>query len=177
MAWRRGAGRMGQGSFTGWSAKTPGTNNAAILRSAVVINELMYKPISGEDDDQYVEILNQGASPVNLGGWRLEGGISFTYPSNTVLAANGYLVVARNAARLRTNYANLNLVNCLGDFSGKLSGGGERIVLTMPDTVVSTNASGRVETNLIHIAMDEVTYGDRRAMGASGRTAGAAAWS
>ena len=150
----------GAGEFYRLVSKTPGTNNAGIRRSAVVINELMYNPISGEDGDQYVEILNQGPGSVNLGGWRLEGGVGFSYPSNTVLAANGYLVVARNAARLRTNYGNLNLVNCLGDFSGTLAGGGERVVLTMPDTVVSTNASGRVETNLIHIAVDEVTYDD-----------------
>ena len=28
---------------------------------------------------------------------------------------------AFNAARLRSNYANLNLANCLGDFAGRLS--------------------------------------------------------
>lgn len=149
----------GAGEFYRLSAKTPGTNNAAILNSTVVINELMYQPISGEDDDQFVEVFNRGPVSVDLAGWRLEGAISFTCPSNTVLAANGYLVVARNAARLQTNYANLNSANCLGDFSGRLSGRGERIVLTMPDTVVGTNSSGRVETNLIHIAVDEVTYG------------------
>jgi hypothetical protein len=75
------------------------------------------------------------------------------------MAADSYLVVARNAAHLRTNYANLTAGNTLGDFSGKLSGGGERVVLTMPDTVVATNNNGVVVTNLIHIAVDEVTYG------------------
>ncbi|HWI58410.1 MAG TPA: CotH kinase family protein, partial [Bacillota bacterium] len=85
--------------------------------------------------------------------------MSFTFPSNTVLAADGYLVVARNAARLRTNYANLNLTNCLGDFSGKLSHQGEHLALTMPDSITSTNQQGVVATNWIHIQVCDATYG------------------
>ncbi len=147
------------------TAKTPGTNNAAIRRSEVVINEIMYQPASQNDDDQFLEIHNRGASAVNLGGWRLRDGISFVFPTNTLLAANSYLVVARNAARLRTNYAHLTFGNCLGDYDGRLSGGGERIALTMPDTVITTNTAGRVETNTIHIVMDEVIYGAGGAWG------------
>jgi hypothetical protein len=148
----------GADQFYRLAAKTPGTNNASIRVSQVAINELMYDPISGNDDDQYVEIYNWGTNVVNLSGWTLADAVSFTFPSNTVLATDGYLVVARNAARLRTNYANLNLSNCLGDFSGKLSHNGERLALTMPDTIVSTKGGVSV-TNTIHIAVDEVTYG------------------
>ncbi|HEY5911572.1 MAG TPA: lamin tail domain-containing protein [Verrucomicrobiae bacterium] len=142
------------------SAKTPGTNNASIRLSQVVINELMYHPISGDDDDQYVELFNRGATPVNLAGWVLGDGIDFTFPSNTVIAADNYLVVARNATRLRTNYANLNPNNCLGDFTGRLAHNGERVTLRMPDTILDTNSLGVVTTNLIHITVNDVTYGN-----------------
>lgn len=141
------------------AAPTFGTNNAALRVSQVGLNELMYHPISGNDDDQFVELYNRGTNAMSLSGWRLEGGVSYSFPSNTVLGADGYLVVARNAARLRTNYPNLNLTNCLGDYSGQLAHRSERVVLTMPDQIVSTNASGLVSTNTIHIAVDEVTYG------------------
>lgn len=149
----------GADQFYRLNAKTPGATNAGVRVSQIVINELMYAPLSLEDDDQYVELYNRGGSSVNLGGWKLDDAIGFTFPSNTVLAADNYLVVARNAAHLRTNYPNLTAGNTLGDFSGKLSGRGERLGLTMPDTVVSTNDIGVVVTNLIHIAVDEVTYG------------------
>lgn len=142
------------------SAKTPGTNNASIRISQVVINELMYHPISGDDDDQYVELYNRGATAVNLGGWGLRDGIDFTFPTNTTIGANSYLVVARNAAHLRTNYSNLNVNNCLGDFTGRLAHNGERITLRMPDTIVTTNNQGVVSTNLIHITVNDVTYGN-----------------
>ena len=148
----------GANQFYRLAAKRPGTNNAAIRISPVVINELMYHPISENDDDQYVELYNRGTNQVDLGGWTLADAVDYTFPTNTLLATNGYLVIARNALRLRANYPNLNLTNCLGDFGGKLSGSGERLALTMPDTLVSTNGNGAAVTNTIHIAVDEVSY-------------------
>ena len=59
---------------------------------------MIYDPISSNDDDQYVELYNRSTNTVNLGGWQLTGGISFTFPSNTVLVPDSYLVVARNSA-------------------------------------------------------------------------------
>jgi hypothetical protein len=137
--------------------KTPGTPNGKILVSDVVINEIMFKPVSGSSDDEFVELYNRGPSAVNLAGWRLSDGISYTFPTNAVIAAGGYLVAANKAAHLITNYANLNTNNTLGNYGGSLGNGGARIALTMPDEVVSTNGSFLV-TNIIHIAMDEVTY-------------------
>lgn len=148
----------GAGQFYRLQAKTPGAANAPIRVSDIVINELMYDPISGNDDDQYVELYNRGTASVNLGGWRLAEGVSYTFPGNSVIAADGYVVVAKNAARLRTNYANLTTANTFGNFTGKLSGSGERIVLTMPDTIITTNANGVVTSTVIHIPVDEVAY-------------------
>ncbi|HEU5124804.1 MAG TPA: lamin tail domain-containing protein [Verrucomicrobiae bacterium] len=147
----------GNAQFYRLSSKTPGAANATLLVDDVVINELMYHPISENDDDQYVELYNRGTSPVNLGGWKLEDGISYTFPSNVVIAAGDYIVVARSATRLRSNYSNLNAANCLGDFSGRLSHGGERVILTKPDTHKDV-VDGETLTNIIDITVDEVTY-------------------
>src|SRR5439155_556515 len=46
----------GGDQFYRLSSQTPGSANAPILIGDVVINELMYKPISGDDKDQYVEL-------------------------------------------------------------------------------------------------------------------------
>ena len=94
-----------------------------------------------------------------LGGWKVGGGISLRFPTTCVLAARGYLVVGRNTTCLLTNYPQLNATNTVGNFSGRLSGRGERLTLTMPDTTVSTNSRGVVATNNIDIVVDEVTYG------------------
>jgi hypothetical protein len=144
-----------------WSRGTPtlGTNNAAPLVSAIGFNELMYHPLVGGDDAQYVELFNHGTNAVSLAGWKLGGGISWTFASNQVVAAGGYLVIGRNISYLLTNYAQLNAANTVGNFGGKLSGAGERLTLTMPDTTLSTSGSGVVTTNYLDIVVDEVTYG------------------
>ena len=141
------------------SRSTPGAANAPWRQEAVVINEIMYEPISGDADDSYVELYNRSAGTVNLSGWEFSQGIGFTFPTNTALPAGGYLVVAKNAAHLRANYSQLTAQNTLGDFSGNLSNDGERLVLTQPHALVSTNSQGALTTNLIHIAVADLIYG------------------
>src|SRR5262249_27667131 len=107
------SGRYPDGTpgFRALASTTLGTKNSAPLRPAIVINEIMYAPISGDNDDQYVELYNRGTNRVDLSGWKFTAGISYTFPPNTGLAADGYLVVARNEARMRTNYSGLNSAN------------------------------------------------------------------
>ncbi|MDB6030496.1 MAG: CotH protein, partial [Verrucomicrobiales bacterium] len=149
----------GAALFTRLNQTTPGTNNAPFRVADVVINEVMYDPVSGDSQDEYVELYNRATNAVNIGGWRIRDAVSYNIPSGTIIGPNGYLVIAANAARLRSNYANLTFGNTLGNFSGSLANGGERIELNMPDEVAATNSFGQLVTNKIHIMMDEVTYG------------------
>ena len=118
----------GANDFYAFTTNTPGTNNSAILIGDIVINELMYDPISGNDDDQYIELYNKGTNTINLAGWQFTSGVTFTFPANTVIAPNGYLVVARNMTNLFAKYPNLNSGNTVGNYSGKLSHNGELLV-------------------------------------------------
>jgi hypothetical protein len=138
---------------------TPGTNNSPLLLRDLVINEIMYNPISRDSDDEFVELHNRGGATMNLGGWRLAGGISYTFPPHASVPANGYLVIARNAARLLSRYPNLTANNTVGDFNGSLANGGERIALAMPDPSFTTNGAVTT-TNFNYIVVDEVTYRD-----------------
>jgi regulation of enolase protein 1 (concanavalin A-like superfamily) len=140
----------GANDFYRLSAKTPGTNNAGILISDVVINELMYDPISGNDDDQYVELYNRSTNTVDMSGWQLSDGVSYIIPTNTLLTSGGYLVVARNMTNLFAKYPNLNSGNTVGNFSGKLSHNGEHLALLMPVSHNGTN---------INVMVNDLTYG------------------
>ncbi|HKX62528.1 MAG TPA: lamin tail domain-containing protein, partial [Verrucomicrobiae bacterium] len=155
------SGRFPDGAteFYPLTAHTPGAANGTIRVSDIVINELMYKPISGQTDDEYIEIYNRGAAPVNIGLWRFIAGITYTFPTNTVIAPGAYFVVARNATNLLAKYSNLNSTNTFGNFSGTLANKGERVALGMPDLNVSTNNAGQVRTNTVYVVVDEVTYG------------------
>lgn len=155
------SGRFPDGAknFYRLERKTPGTANAPIFISQIVINELMYHPISGDDDFQFVELYNRGTDPVNLSGWKLKDGISFTFAPGTIVGSNSYLVVVRNLPRFANNYANVPPSKMVGDFNGRLSGSGERIALSMPDEILVTNSTGGIVTNKMDIEVDEVTYG------------------
>jgi len=139
---------------------TPGTANTSVRVEDVVINEIMYHPVSDDDEDQYVELHNRSSASIDLSGWRFTAGIDFEFPSGARIPARGYVVVAKNLPRLLASHAQLNSANAFGDFGGALSQTGERIVLAKPDLVVSTNELGRLETNTIHIAFSEVAYAD-----------------
>ncbi len=153
-------GRFPDGAklFSRLLTPTPGTNNSGMKPASVVINEIMYDPVSGDADDEYVELHNRSTNTVSLTGWRLRDGVSYDFPDGTSMSPGSFLVVARNAARLRTNYAQLNILNCVGNYSGSLANGGERIELNFPDQVVGTNAQGQLRTNTIRITHDEVRY-------------------
>lgn len=139
---------------------TPGAANAAVRVSDVVINEIMFHPVTGNDDDQFVELYNRGAAPVNLEGWQLSDGVEYTFPAGAVIPANGFVVVGRNPARLRASSPNLPAGTLFGGFSGRLAGRGERIALAMPGSTISANANGVLETNQFAIVVDELTYAD-----------------
>ena len=158
----RSSGRFPDGAaeFYPLQAQTPGTNNSAIFVSDIVINEIMYSPISGQSDDEYVELYNRGTSSVDLGGWSFVAGINYTFPSSVVLAPDGYLVVAKNVTNLLTRYTNLTTENTFGDYGGTLANGGERLALAQPHLDYTTNSQGVVSTNTVHVVVNEVTFGD-----------------
>jgi hypothetical protein len=152
-------GRVPDGApcFYRLASRTLGTNNGPPRLSSVVINEIMYDPISGSDDNQYVELYNRTANPVDLSNWRFTSGIDFIFPTNTPLAPYSCLVVAKNAARLQASYTNLNSGNCLGNFQGALAHGGERVALGFPDYNLVTNGSV-VSVQTAWVDVNEVTY-------------------
>ena len=154
------SGRSPDGSDTirRLSTPTPKAANSAWKVETVVINELMYDPITGLEEDEYVELYNRGTESVNLAGWKLKKGIEFDFADETILPAGGYLVVAKDKARLLKNYPQLNTSNTVGDFSGKLNNSTDRLILTKPDDVISTNSFGEFETNTIHIAVADLVY-------------------
>ena len=79
-----------------WFRLTPSPNAAnGNPLPHVVINEIMYHPV--DSNDEYIELLNPMAVAAPLSepnsGWRLAGGVDYTFPMGTVLPAGGRLVV------------------------------------------------------------------------------------
>ena len=50
-----------------------------------MINEII-NPISGDDNDEYVELHNRSANTLDLAGWRFTDGIDFEFSAKATLA-------------------------------------------------------------------------------------------
>jgi len=86
----------------------------------------MYHPATNESQLEWVELHNQNAIDVDLGGWKLIGGIDYSFPVGTVIRGGGDLVVAISPATL---IAATGLTNVVGPFTGRLSNNGEELRL------------------------------------------------
>ncbi|HTH48278.1 MAG TPA: CotH kinase family protein [Candidatus Limnocylindria bacterium] len=108
----------------------------------VVLNEVMYHPPEDRDELQYIELHNAGSAPVSLDGWTLRKGAKFTFPKGAQLAAGAYAVLCRDRAAFTQHYG--AEVPVLGEFSGHLKHGGEKLELedaagTLVDAVKYTD--------------------------------------
>lgn len=140
----------------------------------VVINEVHYDPEFNTALLEFVELYNAGTNAVDISGWRFSAGVTYTFPSNTVLVAHGYAVVAENPTNLFNRYG----VQAYGPFEGRLSSDGETLRLRdgagrevdevdygvgFPWPVASAGDGGSME--LINPALDNNLGGSWRASG------------
>jgi hypothetical protein len=146
--WSLGRYPDGNSFWHGLTPRTDAAANSAPL-PGVVISELMYHPpatTEGEDNTahEFIELFNASAAPVSLidtnSGWRIAGGVSFTFPENSVIGAGESILVVSfdpaDAALLSGFRAAYGLSTpgprIYGPYSGRLSNKGERVALEKP---------------------------------------------
>ncbi len=126
---------------TVWASASQTFTTTAPTTRTVVINEIHYHPVElpvfdvngnplidlTEEQHEFIEIKNVSASPITLTGWKFTAGVDYAFTAGTTIPAGGYLVIAKNPARLQTVYA--GLAGVLGPFTGTLTNGGDTITL------------------------------------------------
>ncbi len=127
----------------------------------IVISELMYSPPDAAFE--YVELYNPTAQSISLwdaettSGWRLDGGIDYVFPSDTIIPALGHLVIVPfepnevNLSQFRSTYGNQSS-EILGPYNGRLSDRGERVALEKPEAADTAGQSNS------WVIVDEVIY-------------------
>ncbi|MEN6309593.1 MAG: lamin tail domain-containing protein, partial [Anaerohalosphaeraceae bacterium] len=131
--------------------------------SHVVISEMMYHPLDGQSE--FIELYNPTEQTVSLwdvttnSGWRLEGGIDYTFSQTASVPPRGHLLVVPFApdetsiSQLINSYGNIPSA-IVGPYSGDLSNGGERVTLQKPE---QADAAGLPNP---WVTIDEVIYFD-----------------
>ena len=148
--------------FVFMSEPTPGALNAYPLVGPIIINEIMYRP-AGDDDAEYVELLNISDGSVTLFDfasyepWRFTdgSGIDFAFPSNipVTLESGQHLLLVRDLSEVQQAFNLPAGAMILSWDSGKLSNSGETLQLLKPGDVDELG-------NRYWIEADRVNYSD-----------------
>src|SRR5258706_11742542 len=85
-----------------------------------IINEIMYHPASTNLLEQWVELYNPGTNAIDFTGWKFGNGIQFSFPSNTVVAPGGYLVVAADGNTFTSKFP--GVTNFVAGWAGQIEG-------------------------------------------------------
>ena len=94
-----------------------------------------FLPASGNQAEEFVEILNPHTVAVDISGWRLSGGIDHTFEAGTVILPGDRMYLANNSVAFRARAAAPRGGQSLyvqGNYDGSISARGETLVLTDP---------------------------------------------
>ena len=92
------------------------------------VSEFNYNSSSTLNAHDWIELHNYGTTTLDLSGWKLKNQNDFdtyTFPVGTVLAPNGYLVVASDLTAFNTIYPSVN--NVIGPLGFQLSNSSDQI--------------------------------------------------
>ncbi len=106
--------------------------------SNLIVSELHYRPAnpvtpeelavsSDRDDFEFLELLNIGASALQMGEVRFNSGINFSFPDHVVLGIGERLLLVRNRAAFEARYG--VAAGQSFEYTGRLSNDGEQIVI------------------------------------------------
>ncbi|MHC4691470.1 MAG: lamin tail domain-containing protein [Planctomycetota bacterium] len=149
-------------NFVAMDYNTPDVNNAYPKVGPIVINEIMYNPQSGNQDEEYIELHNITGALVKLyrydksTPWKFTDGIDYTFSASPVVTiqAYGYLILAKDLTAFTIKYGSMPPgVQVLEDYQGWLNNDGEKLEISMPgDTDESLTRH--------YIRIDRINYSD-----------------
>ncbi|MEZ5299762.1 MAG: lamin tail domain-containing protein [Verrucomicrobiales bacterium] len=110
----------------------------------LVVSEIHYRPAgpSPEEDPgglysatdfEFIELMNIGATPINLTGVRIDGGIRFAFPDGYVLPAGARVVIVEDAL-LAIRYPSVPASQIVSEYDGNLSNDGEELALVSAES-------------------------------------------
>jgi hypothetical protein len=123
-------------TFTGTKWSGPGVSTYIIQPVLLALTEIMYHPAPPPDgsaftadDFEFLEFKNTGSRPINLQGFRIVGGVDFSFPSY-LLNTGGRVLVVKNRLAFESRYG--TGLPVVGEYTGALDNSGERITVTGP---------------------------------------------
>ncbi len=117
--------------------------------AGVEFGTLDYLPVSGNQDEEYVQISNPNSYDVDISGWEIKRGIEHKFESGTVIRANDVMYVAAKKTAFRARAASPKGGEQLfiqGGYRGTISARGETLELWDPRDPANPNDDRLVTT-------------------------------
>ncbi len=78
-----------------------------VYPTGIVINEILPSPEGPDTEEEWIELFNQNTSEIDLSGWQLSDTVgvtkNYTFPENTIISANGFLIFSRPITKITLN--------------------------------------------------------------------------
>ncbi len=164
----------GVGELFPMDAPTFEDPNSGPLIGEIVISELQFHPPQpafgsrlSVDELEFVELHNRTSVPLNIGQWRLREAVDFTFPDETVIPADGTILILgfdpladpNKTADFVDHYGISGRITFLGPYSDasdpnadQLDDDGERLILERPEDIL--------QLGLGYVLVDRVIYRD-----------------
>jgi subtilisin-like proprotein convertase family protein len=111
--------------------------------AVVLFGEVDYNPASGNQLEEYIQLVNPNPYAVDISGWKVEGAAAHRFRPGTVILPTNTLYLARNVVAFRaraTGPRGGQILQVQGNFNGTLSALGEPLALRDDaDRLVSSN--------------------------------------
>lgn len=104
-----------------------------------------FAPASGNQDQEFIQLLNQNTIAVDISNWRLTGGIEHTFHPGTVLPANGSLYLSPDVTAFRAR-----TVSPKGGEGRFVQGGYVGHLSSLGETLTLLDSSGAVNNTFTY---------------------------
>lgn len=125
------------GAYYSYNASDYPDSLRKLLKSRIVVNEIMYNDNSQLNSDDWIEFYNLSNSTISLNGWKVHDEDSlhyFNFTKNLLLSPYSYFVLCKDSVAFTNTYPTVK--NFIGNFDFGLSGN---------DQVNLINNSGELE--------------------------------
>jgi len=122
-----------------------------------------FNPVSGIQDEEYIQLDNPNSAAVDISNWLLTGGVEHTFRPGTVIPAGGSLYVTPDVLTFlarATGPGGGQQLFVQGNYDGHISNLGETIQLVAPDAQVVATVTTPVDPSdaQLYLVVSEIMY-------------------
>lgn len=130
---------------------------------SIGFGQIVANPVSGNQDEEFIEITNPNSWAVDVSNWQLSGGVSFVFPSGSVIPSNSSCYLSPDVVSFRsraTSPTGGEQRFVLGNYSGHLSNLGETLTLVDDASLIVAQITlpAAANDNQLYLIISEVMY-------------------